>query len=75
MSRDWAAVRKAKDAYWRERIARLGLRESWRMAEQLRLQALRQTPGWPDDADRQADFLTHVRVSTLFRRADSARGA
>ena len=75
MKRDWRAARAAKDAYWSERVAALGPPEAWRIAEELRQQALGQTPGWPHDADRQADLLDHVRLTTLFRRADSARRA
>ena len=73
MGRDWRAARMAKDSYWGERVARLGPAEAWRVAEELRQQALRQIPAWPDELDRQADFQAHVRLTTLFQRADSAR--
>jgi hypothetical protein len=73
ISRDWAAARQAKDAYWGERVARLGPLESFRISEELRRQALLQHPGWPHPADRRADLLSHVRLAELFRRAGSAR--
>ena len=73
VARDWAAVRQNKDAYWGERIARLGCREGFRIAEELRRQTLMLNPGWPDAAVRQADLLSHVRVAALFRRAGSTR--
>jgi hypothetical protein len=39
VSRDWAAVRESKDAYWSERVNRLGPLEGFRIADQLRRQA------------------------------------
>lgn len=68
MARDWAAVRDAKDAYWAERIERLGPAEGLRIAEELRLQALLLNPGWPSEEDRREDFLAHRRLRTLLDR-------
>ena len=73
VSRDWGAVREAKDAYWGERIARLGSLEGLRIAEELRRQALLQDPAWPRPADRRQDLLSHVRMAELLHRAGSAR--
>ena len=73
VSRDWRAVREAKDAYWGERVARLGPLEGLRIAEELRRQALLQVPSWPHHADRRQDLLSHVRLAELFHRAGSAR--
>ena len=73
VSRDWRAVREAKDAYWGERIARLGPLEGLRIAEELRRQALLQDPAWPRPADRRQDLLSHVRLAELLHRAGSAR--
>ena len=73
MARDWGAARDAKDAYWAERISRLGAIEGLRIAEELRRQALLLDPAWPHPADRREDLLAHVRLAELFRRADSAR--
>ena len=73
MGRDWRAARAAKDAYWAERVARLGPLEGLRIADELRRQALLQNPHWPEAADR--DLLAHVRLAELFIRADSARRA
>ena len=75
VSRDWRAARAAKDAYWAERIARLGPLEGLRIAEELRRQALLQDPGWPHHADRREDVLFHVRMTELLQRARSARRA
>ena len=75
MGRDWHAARAAKDAYWSERVARLGPLEGLRVADELRKQALLQNPHWPDAADRDRDLLDHVRLAELFTRADSARRA
>jgi hypothetical protein len=74
VSRDWEAVRENKDAYWGERIARLGPLEGLRIAEELRQQALR-LPGWPRADDRQEDLQSHVRLAALLRDAGSTRRA
>ena len=75
MARDWDRMRDAKDAYWAERIRRLGPGEGFRIAAALRRQARVQVPSWPDDASRQEDLRAHVRLSELFARADTARRA
>ncbi|MPZ17290.1 MAG: hypothetical protein GEV06_05175 [Luteitalea sp.] len=68
MSRDWSAARDAKDAYWAARIGRLGPSEGLRIADELRRQAIRQRPGWPDLEDRQRDLAAHVKLAELLRR-------
>lgn len=73
VSRDWRAAREAKDAYWRERVDRLGPVEGLRIAEELRRQAILQDPAWPRPGDRSEDLLAHVRLSELLRRVSSAR--
>jgi hypothetical protein len=73
VSRDWDAVRRSKDAYWANRIARLGPLEALRIADELRRYVLLHNPGWPDVALRSADLESHARLSRLLRRADSAR--
>jgi hypothetical protein len=75
VGRDWRAVRKAKDAYWAERIARLGPIEGWRLADELRRQVQVQDPFWPDQAERDLDLSAHVRLTELFSRAGSTRRA
>ena len=75
MSGDWRAVRDAKNASWNERVSRLGPREAFRIADELRRQAMFQHPGWPDAAERHQDLAAHIRVTTLLRRASSARRA
>ena len=71
IARDWRAARASKDAYWSERVSRLGSQEGLRIADELRRQALALDPSWPHVADRRADLLVHARVSDLLRRADS----
>ena len=73
MARDWQRARDAKDAYWAERIRRLGPVEGIRIADELRRQALLQHPDWPDAASRRDDLRHHVRISELFARGDAAR--
>jgi hypothetical protein len=75
VSRDWDAARRAKDAYWGERIAQLGPIEAFRIAEELRRQALSQHPHWPRPDDRRRDLDAHVRVAELLHRACPARRA
>lgn len=70
--RDWEAVRRSKDAYWGERVARLGPLEGLRIADELRRQAILRQP-WPDAEDRREDLLSHARVAELFRRAGAPR--
>jgi hypothetical protein len=68
VDRDWAAVRDAKDAYWAERIERLGPAEGFRIAEELRLQARLVNPEWPSEEDRRQDLLAHARLRSLLDR-------
>jgi hypothetical protein len=73
VNRDWAEARASKDAYWGDRIARLGPLEAFRIAEELRQQMRLNDPSWPDDASRRQDVLDHVRFAERLRRAGSAR--
>lgn len=73
VTRDWQAARDNKDAYWADRIARLGPVEAFRIADDLRRQALLGNPAWPDAALRQADLLAHARLSARLGRAGAAR--
>jgi hypothetical protein len=73
VSRDWAAVRDSKDAYWAQRIARLGAAEGLRIAEELRRQVLLQNTVWPSEKDRRQDLEAHVRLAELLRRAGHTR--
>ena len=73
VARDWGAARASKDAYWAERISRLGPLEGIRIAEELRRQAIQQHPEWPDSGQRQDDLRGHARLAELFRRAGAAR--
>lgn len=73
MSRDWEAVRRAKDDYWSERIARLGPSEGFRIAEELRQQVLRSQPGWPSESERKEDLAAHLRLADLLHRAGRSR--
>ena len=68
VSRDWASVRRAKDEYWAERIARLGAMEGLRIADELRRQVLAQNPGWPSPEDREQDLAAHARLTESLRR-------
>jgi hypothetical protein len=71
MGRDWQAVRNHKDDYWAARIARLGVGEALRIADELRRQAL-QGPNWPSAESREQDLLAHAHLAALLRRASPA---
>ena len=73
VSRDWEAARENKDAYWGERILRLGPGEGFRIAEELRRQVLSRDPTWPDAARLAEDLQSHLRVARLIRRASPIR--
>lgn len=68
MSREWSLARAAKDAYWADRIRRLGPMEGLRIADELRRQAIHQHPGWPDEGDRQRDLASHEKLAERLRR-------
>lgn len=74
VERDWSAARASKDAYWRDRIARLGASEALRIAEELRRQMRLRNPDWPDGRLRREDLLSHVRLAERLRRAGPASG-
>jgi hypothetical protein len=73
MARDWQAARANKDAYWKERIARLGPSEAFRIADELRRQMQMIDPSWPDETARDADLASHLRLADCLRRAGAAR--
>ena len=62
VERDWRAVREAKDRYWGDRISVLGAREGFRIAEELRSQAVARDSSWPD-AFRLDCFVKPTRRS------------
>jgi len=73
MARDWDAPRRLKDAYWGDRIARLGPDEGIRIADELRRQMKLQDSSWPSVGSRQADLANHIRVAELLLRVNAAR--
>jgi hypothetical protein len=73
VARDWEAVRRSKELYWRERIHRLGASEGLRVAEELRLQMLQRDAAWPDADARAADLRFHITMAERLRRAGAAR--
>jgi len=71
MSRDWQRVRLRKDAYWADRVERLGPSEGLRIADELRRQVMRQKPNWPDAESRRQDLDAHIRLARCFALADA----
>lgn len=67
VERDWAAVREAKRAYWRDRSKRAGLSELLAVAEQMRIPSTEQA--------READLKTHARVAAILAKTACAPSA
>ncbi len=74
MARDWSRLTEVKASYWAERKRSLGPSEGLRVSDELRRQVLAMKPGWPDAAERAADFRAHVRLSQRMRDADASFG-
>jgi hypothetical protein len=74
VNRDWALLRRLKDAYWAEFRRLHGPIEMFRIAEELRRQAVVMIPGWPTERDRAEDLAHHIRLAELLRRASAPRG-
>lgn len=72
VDRDWRAVREAKDRYWGDRISAMGAAEAFRIADELRRQALRLDLSWPQPEQRRSDLESHIRLAGIFRRAGTA---
>ena len=68
MSRDWQALRDAKDTYWADRLDQFGPGEGFRIADELRRQMIRQNPRWPSAEDRGDDLAAHMRLAERLRR-------
>jgi hypothetical protein len=81
--RDWESARRSKEAYWGERIARLGPAEAFRIAEELRREVLLLHPAWPSPAQRSAahasggysTFSTSTGCTSVARRAGTTAAA
>lgn len=71
--RDWAAVAEVKDAGRRERARDADPVERFAVIDALRAQVHAQRPDYPTEADREADFASHVLVAERLRRASAAR--
>lgn len=65
--RDRSELVALKAAHWRDRKARLGPAEALRVADAMRRYYLRLRPGWPDEAEREADLAVHIRVGEALR--------
>jgi hypothetical protein len=68
VSRDWDAIRAAKDDYWAARLRDGGTEPLLTVAESLRQLVRAVQPDWPRPEDREADFDHHVAVKRLLDR-------
>jgi hypothetical protein len=72
-ARDWSAAREAKRAYWRERLARGGLREAVRVTDELYRWSQLADPTWPTNEARDQDLATHQKVAAALARTATSR--
>lgn len=63
LDRDWQRIDALKRSRWRERRARLGPIEGFRVAGELYAHVRRTRPDWPSAASRRADLDHHVALS------------
>ena len=73
VARSWSEAREAKDAYWAERIRRLGPLEALRISDELRLHMRQANAGWPGAEERQRDLDAHLQLADRLHRAHSVR--
>jgi len=73
--RDWAAVEAAKVDDWAERKASMSAGRLLALADALRRGVAALRPDWPSEAERAADFATHVELSKRLHgvRLESSR--
>jgi hypothetical protein len=67
VQRDWQRLQDHEARAWLHIKATHGVTAAILAAESLRLAARELDPGWPSEADRQADLETHIRVSRMLR--------
>ncbi len=68
LDRDWAALDRDKDRYWREHARERGAAAAVRIADDLRRHVLSVRPDWPSEEERAEDLATHLRVIEVLRR-------
>ena len=67
LDRDWGRVEALKRSRWRERRARLGAIEGFRVAGELYAHVRRTRPDWPTTDSRRADLEHHIASSERLR--------
>lgn len=70
-SRPWDEIEGLKRRYWAD--SDMKPEELLRVAEELRLYAVSVRPDWPDDAQRQADLDSHIRIAHLLLKTAHER--
>jgi hypothetical protein len=71
-ARDWKSLAASKEAHWLTERRRRGVGWCFEVADGLRRQVARRSPGWPTAEERQDDLDTHVRVGSALRRVRHA---
>jgi hypothetical protein len=72
LHRPWHEVRAEKERYWADQTRLRGPVAGLRAGEVLMLHVRAIAPDWPTPADRDLDYLHHLRLVGLFERAAHA---
>lgn len=75
LNRDRAAVEALRIQHWREQYAARGPLWALQLAGDLRRWYQTLHPGWPTEADREADLAMHMRVSAALGSVAPRDGA
>jgi len=67
--RDWSAMARDKERYWRDWKLEHGAAGGLEVAEALRVHARAARPDWPSESERREDLETHLRIIEVIRRA------
>ena len=70
-SRPWAEIESLKRRYWSE--SERTPAQLLKLADELRRYTLSVRPDWPDEAEREADLKTHIRVSRQLSKVGNGR--
>jgi hypothetical protein len=72
-SRDWNAIERVKSDFWREQKQVTSPSGLLRLAGELYEYARALRPDWPNDAEREDDLRSHIRVAGMLQRAGKAK--
>ncbi len=73
LERDWSLLAAEKERFWARALASADPAEAFRIAEELRQEALLLHPDWPSAEDRLQDLRAHEALAELMTRATPSR--